>query len=101
MKLIRDIIEGATNIKEDTQLHGMIVGSTTVSNNALFQLHGKIIGDLILIKDCSVYIHGMVNGDVINKGGCLEIFGTVNGKVIRENGETKIDSKAVIQKGIF
>lgn len=35
MKLIKGKIEGETNIKEDTQLHGMIVGSTIVSNNAL------------------------------------------------------------------
>jgi hypothetical protein len=100
MKIITEKIEGETNLNEDTKLTGMIVGSTTVSENTLLQLHGMIIGNLILKKGCSVYLHGMVDGDVINKGGYLEIFGIVNGKVIRENGETKVDSKAIIRSGI-
>ena len=97
MKVIRDKIEGDTAINEDTQLHGMIVGLTTVSRNSLLQLHGMIIGDLILEENSTVYLHGMVNGNIINNGGYLEVFGMVNGKVIRKSGETIIDSNAVIR----
>lgn len=101
MNVIRDKIEGNTILNEDTQLHGMIVGLTTVSENTVLQLHGTIIGNLILKEDSTAYLHGMVNGDVINKGGHLEVFGTVNGKVIRENGETIVDSKAIVRDGVL
>ena len=98
MKVIRNNIEGNTTINEDTQLHGMVVGLTTVSLNSILQLHGMIIGDLILEESSTVYLHGMVNGNVINNGGYLKVFGTVNGKVIRESGETIIDSNSVIRE---
>ena len=97
MKVIRNKIEGNTTINEDTQLHGTIVGSTTVSRNSVLQLHGMVMGDLILEENSTVYLHGMVNGNVINNGGYLEVFGTVNGKVIRESGETIIDFNAAIR----
>ncbi len=97
MKVIRNKVEGNTTINEDTQLHGMIVGSTTVSRNCVFQLHGMIVGDLVVEDNSIVYLHGMVNGNVINNGGHLEVFGMVNGKVFREKGETIIDSNATIR----
>ena len=100
MKVIRDKIEGDIVIKEDTQVHGMIVGVTTVSENTLLQLHGMIIGDLVLNEDSKVLLKGMVNGDVINKGGHLEIFGMVNGKVVRKKGKTTIDSQAKVRDGL-
>lgn len=101
MKVILGKIEGDAIINEDTQLFGMIVGSTTISEKASLQLHGMIIGNLILKEDSKVYLHGMVNGDVINKGGYLEIFGIVNGKIIREKGETIVDSQAIVRAGIL
>ena len=100
MKIIRNKIEGNTPINEDTQLHGMIVGSTTVSRNSILQLHGMIIGDLILEENSTVYLHGMVNGNIINNGGYLEVFGIVNGKIIRESGKTIIDSNAGIRASV-
>lgn len=101
MKVIRSKVEGNTILSEDTQLHGMIVGSTTVSENILLQMHGMIIGNLILKVDSEVYLHGMVNGDVINKGGYLKVFGIVNGKLIRESGDTVVDPKAIVRDGII
>ena len=97
MKVIRNKIEGNTTISEDTQLHGMIVGSTTVLQKNVLQLHGMIIGDLILEENSTVYLHGMVNGNITNNGGYLGVFGIVNGKIIRESGDTIIDSNARIR----
>lgn len=97
MKVIRDKIEGDIVIKEDTNLYGMIVGLTIVSENTLLQLNGMIIGDLVLKEDSKVFLNGMVNGDIVNKGGHLEIFGMVNGKVVRKKGKTTIDSQAIVR----
>ncbi len=101
MRVIRDKIEGETVLSEDTQLHGMITGSTIVSKNTVLQLHGVIIGNLILKAGATTYLHGMVIGDVINEGGHLEVFGTIKGKVIRKDGETIVDLKAMVFEGIF
>ena len=101
MKVIRDKIEGDIVIKEDTQVNGVIVGVTTVSENTLLQLNGVIVGDLILKEDSKVFLNGIVNGDVVNKGGYLEIFGIVNGKVVRKKGKITIDSQAKVRDGLF
>lgn len=100
MKIIRDRVEGNTVLTEGTQLLGMIVGNTTVSENALLELHGMIIGNLTLEKGCTVYLHGMVNGDVINKGGFSRFFGIVNGRIVHKSGEMVVDSKALVRNYI-
>jgi len=38
VRTLNDKIEGATSIDEDTQLNGMIVGDTTVSELVVFEL---------------------------------------------------------------
>lgn len=101
MDVINDKIERNIVFIEDVKLHGMIVGSTTVSKNATLFLHGMIKGDLILEDNSKVYLHGMVNGDVIAKSGHIEVYGMINGKIIRENGEVIIDPKAIIEKGVL
>lgn len=100
MKLIRGKLEGDTVLTEDTELHGMIVGTTTVDGGSTLRLHGTVTGNLILEENSSVEMHGMVNGDVYNKGGHLAVFGTVNGRVVREGGQTSIDAQAVIRDGV-
>jgi len=100
MKVIRDKVEGETVLTEGTELLGMIVGKTTVSEDTLLKLHGMIVGDLILEKGSTVYLHGTVNGDVINRGGVLQVFGIVNGRIVRQSGETVVDSKALVRNGL-
>ena len=99
MKIVMDKIRGDTIIDEDTQLNGMIVGKTTVSECTQLELNGMVVGNLVLKKASTVYLYGMVVGDVINEGGRLEVFGTVNGIVVRKNGETLIDTRAIIRYG--
>jgi len=100
MNVIRNKVEGDTVLSEGTQLFGMIVGKTTVSENTLLELHGMIVGNLVLQKGSTVYLHGMVNGDIINKGGVLQVFGVVNGKIVRQSGQTMVDSKSSVRNGI-
>ena len=100
MRLFNDKIEGNTSINEDTQLNGMIVGDTTVLENTMFELNGMIVGNLIIKKSSTVYLYGTVTRDVVNEGGRLEVFGTVNGKVFRKDGDTLVDSRAIIRYGL-
>ena len=96
MKLVKDTIESDTLIKENTHLQGMIIGTTIVLPKIVLNLNGMIVGNLILAKNSVVYHHGTVKGDIINKGGKIEIFGTVIGRIIRESGITKIHDNSII-----
>jgi hypothetical protein len=100
MKTIRSKIEGNTILNEDTELHGMIVGTTTVCEGTVLALHGMVVGDLVLRPDSTVHLHGMVCGDVRNEGGRLDVFGMVQGRVIRADGLTIIHPKAVVLGGM-
>jgi len=101
MKIIENKIIGDVTLNQDTELYGMIVGSTIIEENILLKLHGTITGNLILHKKSTVLHHGTVNGDVINEGGFLNIFGVVDGQVVRKDGNTVINSKAIIEKGLY
>lgn len=101
MKIIKNKIMGDVTLNQDTELHGMIDGSTIVEENISLKLHGTITGNLILHKNSTVLLHGTVNGDVINKGGLLNIFGVINGQLIRKDGKTMVDSKAIIEKSLY
>lgn len=94
-------ITGETTIDQDTQLTGMIVGKTIVSGSVSMIINGMINGDLILESGSYAYVHGIVNGDIVNNGGNLEIFGTVNGKVIRKDGQTTVDTNAIVRDGVL
>jgi len=99
MRVIDGKIEGGTILTEDTQLNGMIVGVTTVSRNCILHMHGMIVGDLIVEESATVYLNGMVNGNVTNCGGILEVYGTVNGNILRQKGKTFIHPNAAIRGG--
>ena len=100
MKIINRKIDGDTVIAHDTKIDSTVVGSVTVSESTLLQLHGNINGNLILSNDSTAYIYGTVNGNVNNIGGFLEVFGTVNGKVICESGVCLIDSRGAVTGGL-
>ena len=100
MKTIKRKIDGDTVITRDTNISGTVVGSVTVSESTLLHLDGNINGNLILSNDSTAYIHGTVNGNVNNIGGFVEVFGTVNGKVICESGVCLVDSKGIVKGGL-
>ena len=100
MRIINDKIEGDTIINEDTQLNGMIVGKTTVAEGIQLELNGMIVGNVVVEKNSAVYLCGEVVGNVVNEGGRLEVFGIVKGKVLRKDGDTFVDSKAIVRHGL-
>jgi len=100
MRIRNDKIEGDTIINEDTQIDGMIVGNTTVAEGIQLKLNGMIVGKLVVAKNSTIQLYGTVDGDVVNEGGRLEVFGTVNGKVFRKDGDTLVDSKAIVRLGL-
>lgn len=95
MTTIHDKINSNLEVKEDTTLHGMIVGNVNVQEESKFFLHGMVIGNISVDEGCQIVIHGTVNGNISTNGKC-EIFGTVNGKVIKVSGELVIDPNAKI-----
>lgn len=99
MKTIKHKIMADTVLDEDTLLEGMIVGSTTVSENRKLRLYGDIIGNLSVRKGSDVLLYGTVNGNIKNEGGHLEILGIVNGKIDTLGGTTHIDPNAIILDG--
>lgn len=78
MRAVNDKIEGPLLIDEDLAVHGMITAGAVVRTGRKLVLHGMITGDLVIEPKARVIIHGMVNGVVINDGGRVEIFGTVD-----------------------
>lgn len=100
MKIINREIDGDTVITQDTNITNTVVGKVTVSESTLLHLDGEIDGNLILSNDSTAYIHGTVNGNVNNIGGFVEVFGTVNGKVICESGVCLVGSKGTVTEGL-
>ena len=78
MRKLDGKIEGPFCIEEDTAMHGMITVGAVVRGGVKLVLHGMVTGDLMVESNARVVIHGMVNGVVINDGGRVEIFGTVD-----------------------
>ena len=85
-------------IQEDTRLNGMVSGAVNIVAGATLWLNGMIVGDVSVEKNARTYIYGMVSGDVINRGGDLEVYGVVNGRVLCMDGKTLIDPNSVVRE---
>lgn len=96
MKVIHNKVVGNTVITEDTRFHGTYEGQVTVKENKTLVLHGMIVGSLYLEDRSDVKVHGTVSKDIINQGGNLEIFGTVNGRIFNNSGTIFIDPNAKV-----
>lgn len=83
-------------VSSDYLLQGMVAGSVTVVNGGYLELYGMVSQDLILERGGIVTLHGMVKGDVYNRGGDLEVYGTIDGALHDESGVTFIDPDALI-----
>ena len=90
-------LEGDVEVNGYLKFHGMITGSAIIRSGAHIDLHGMVARVLMVETGATAKIHGMVVGNVINKGGEIEIYGTVNGSVQKESGNTFIDPRAVVQ----
>ena len=100
MKILNGKYDGDMTIQGEVRLNGMITGSATVSEGALLELTGTVVGNLNIEPGSTVYLHGMVNRDVFNRGGMLTVFGVIQGRLVREAGETEIHSESIIRGGV-
>jgi hypothetical protein len=98
MRTITERIRGETIIREETQIQGIVNGRVYVDRGGNLLHQGMIIGTVTVEKGSEANIFGFVKGDVINNGGKLTVFGTVNGTVRTESGTTKIDKDAFIKE---
>lgn len=86
-------IEGNYRVVEPFQLNGMVTGDVTVEKCGVLHLNGTVVGSLVVEAGGAAVIRGTVGGSVINKGGDLDIFGVVRGRV---TGVATIDANAVV-----
>jgi hypothetical protein len=75
----------------------MITGSTTVISGGHFVLHGTCCHDLFMEPGSVVHIHGMVVGNVYNRGGKLDVCGTIGDNLYRISGETFVAESSMIK----
>jgi hypothetical protein len=92
-------IEGDVEITSGLKLHGMITGSAIVKKGGVLILHGTVTKNVIVEDGAVVEISGMVSGDVINRGGNLQITGTVVGRLFEVSGTTQVSPNAAIGTG--
>ncbi|MFJ8217670.1 hypothetical protein [Bacillus cereus] len=98
MKVISGKVEQDLVLKEDLRVEGMVVGNVAVETGKTLIVNGMIVGNLHIKEESFVEIHGNVNGDVLNEGGELKVYGTINGRLFRERGRTIVDTKATVSE---
>ncbi len=98
MQHFREYHHGDLTLSDDLEISSLVSGTVTVPSGRRLLLRGVIAGDLIVEQEAHATIHGTVNGVVLNHGGDVEIFGTVDW--VRDFGERKtfVDARAVIRK---
>ena len=101
LRTINENIEGDTWLEQDVELHGIILGSVIVRAGKLFRVCGSVSGNIKLEARARVFLYGYVGGDIVNSGGILEVYGVVNGRVIRQAGTTRIDRQAKVYGGLI
>lgn len=95
MPVERGKLEGPLEIGDQLQLDGMATGDVTVLSGGHLILRGICGRNLIIEKDGKVDLYGTVIGDVLNRGGVLEVMGTIRGHLETvESGDTHVSSGA-------
>lgn len=94
MRTVHDMISGDVEIVDELRLHGMITGTATVRAGGRLQLHGMVMGDLNVDDGGVVLAYGMVCGRLTNRGGQVDLYGTV-GSLVDEGGRTTVYPGAV------
>jgi cytoskeletal protein CcmA (bactofilin family) len=91
-------IEGDIQLDQELTLSGMVTGNIIVVDGGLLNLNGTCCKDLTLQEGAKVYLRGTVGGSVFNRGGYVEIYGTVAGSLhTTEEGSTFVDPHAVVK----
>jgi cytoskeletal protein CcmA (bactofilin family) len=80
---------------------GVIEGDVTVEPGTRLCLNGMITGNLTIEPDANCELRGTVVGSVINAGGELQVYGRIQGSLVRQGGRTVVDSRANIKELIL
>lgn len=91
--------EGDIQLDQELIFHGMITGTITVVDVGILSLHGVCCQDIIVEECARVYLHGTANGNVVNRGGHLEVYGTIGGSLHTVKGNTFVDPNAIVKGG--
>jgi len=91
-------IEGNLQVQKEFNLHGLVTGNIIVLSGGILHLHGLCGGNVYVEKDGVAYIHGTISKHLENRGGYVEVWGSIAGNVFTLDGETKIDDDAVIMR---
>jgi cytoskeletal protein CcmA (bactofilin family) len=92
------MIEGLLSVEEDVSFSGLITGGAMVRSGVVLELHGMVLGDLTVERGGEAIIHGTVRGTVLNEGGWVSIFGTVDSVLdLSAESRTLIDAAALIR----
>lgn len=100
MRIEKGEIQGNLEIDDNFTLLGMVKGNITVLDGGTLELNGTCERNLILEGGATVFLNGTVSGNVYNRGGRLEVYGIIHGSLHKEDGETFVDNKAVIRRGV-
>ena len=73
MQTMQGKIDGPLVVTRDLDVHGTIVGDTTVRTNNTLHLRGVITGNLTIEKGASAIIFGIVEGRIYKAGGTVVI----------------------------
>ena len=96
MEEITGRIAGQLTITYDVILRGIVQGDAWVTGGAALTLYGLVAGDLHVDDGRCAIVRGTVSGTVINKGGRVQVFGTV-GEVTRF-GTIHVDEYAKVMR---
>lgn len=95
MKEILNHLGSDIIIDGDNNIQGILSVNILVTDCATLYVYGIVNGQVTIAEKATMIVHGTINGNIINDGNC-KIFGTVNGKLIKQLGEYSIDNKASI-----
>ncbi|HEX2972142.1 MAG TPA: hypothetical protein VHP11_07405 [Tepidisphaeraceae bacterium] len=81
-------------------VRGAIVGHLVVEDGGRVHVYGNVSGNLSVAQGAKVILSGIVGGDAANNGGRLYVdnLGKVNGKLIKNGGDTVVDPKAQVPR---
>jgi hypothetical protein len=78
MEVVHAHLLGPVTITRDTILHGTVTGDVTVLGGVRLDLLGTVLGNLLVEDSGTACVRGGVVAEaVINRGGVVEIYGSV------------------------
>jgi cytoskeletal protein CcmA (bactofilin family) len=96
MRIESGKVEGDLVLSEDLELRGLVTGDVRLQQGIFFALVGLVGGSVIVESGATAIIRGTVSKDVVNKGGTIEIYGSVGRSVRTASGNTVVANGAMI-----